>query len=149
MGPSLITDFLLSLSSFGLFKCPPKIVNSLLVGAPVQIPLNIYSMVIVFGHYCSGPDRIQKCSALYQFVESCSALLCLSLTFPFGLFGAWCLNTCLVAFSSEVLTWRSLFPPSAHSTQSVLGVDAEGNDGPCSRGYAPREDVLTPCLVGR
>lgn len=54
----------------------------------MQAPFNIYSMVMVFGHYCSGPDRIQKWSALYQFVESCSALLCLSLTFPSGLFGA-------------------------------------------------------------
>lgn len=53
---------------------------------------------MIFAHYCSGPERSQKWSALCQFVESCRALLCLSLTFPFGLFGAWCLNTCLVTF---------------------------------------------------
>lgn len=35
---------------------------------------------MVFGHYCSGPDRSQRWSALYQFAESCSTLLCLSLT---------------------------------------------------------------------
>lgn len=113
----------------------------------MQSPFNIYSMLMVFSHYCSGHYRSQKWSALYQCVESCSALLCLCLTFPFGLFGAWCLNNCLVPFFLYCLQkfspWRPLVPPSAHSTQSVLGVDAEGKDSPFSRGYAPREDVLT------
>lgn len=110
---------------------------------------------MVFGHYCSGPDRSQRWSALYQFAESCSTLLCLSLTpLAFLVPGAETPAWYLFSYSaSEVCTPFTL---SAHSaevllvcSQSTLGVYVEGKNSACSRGHSPREDVLTPCLLGR
>lgn len=110
LGPSLITDFLLWVHSpFGLFKCPPKIMSSLFVGGSTCAE-HIQHLQCGDGFWLLLLWTWQKAQVECS-LSVCGVLQCFSLTFPSGLFGAWCLNTCLVPFFLQCLRSSHLETP--------------------------------------